>query len=46
MKRANFSGRKEVRRSQAQARQELYDKLPLEDKIARAGAKEKKKKGW
>jgi len=34
---------REEKRKSAEARQEAYDKLSLQDKLARAGAKEKAK---
>jgi hypothetical protein len=37
---------KELKRIEAQERQEAYDALPLSEKIAKAGEKELVKRGW
>lgn len=39
----NQSWRKDIRRKAAKARQEAYDQLTLEEKLARAGEKQRKK---
>jgi len=43
MKRTNFPDRRELRRTQAEARQAQYDKMPLKEKLANAGKKQRKK---
>lgn len=39
MKRANFKRRRDQRRLEAEARQEVYDKLSHQAKVAKAGKK-------
>lgn len=39
----NQSWRKDARRKRAEARQEAYDKLSSEEKLARAGKKQREK---
>jgi hypothetical protein len=43
MKRKNFPGRREQRRLEAEARQDKYDKLSPELKLAQAGPKQRKR---
>ena len=43
MKRENFPRRKEKRRLEAKIRQDKYQKLPVEMKLANAGKKQRKK---
>jgi hypothetical protein len=43
MKRKNFPRRREAKRAQAEARQDKYDKLSPELKLAQAGPKQRKK---
>lgn len=43
MKRVNFPRRKAARREQAEARQDKYEKLSPELKLAQAGPKQRKK---
>jgi hypothetical protein len=43
MKRANFPDRRDQRKKEAEKRQAIYNKVPLDRKLETAGDKEKKK---